>query len=491
MRGAIAAGHPQTAEAGAEVLRSGGNAVDAAIAAVLASFVTEPMLTGLGAGGFMMVAGPGSHPVLLDFFVAAPGKGYDPAGHAPLEPVVISFGDAVQTFNVGAASVGVYGNPAGLWEAASRWATLPFTELAAPAAALARQGVAINLQQAYIHEILAPINATTEEAKALLWPLGRPPLEGEVVRDPALADALELLATEGPAPFYTGEIARTACELVAERGGSLTPEDLATYKPVEREPVRVSYRGREMDTNPPPSSGGILIAYALGLLERGGHPPSDVELAAAERRAQTERDEDFIHGLTQPGFVERFMASRLGSTTHIATMDDTGWACSVTCTNGASSGQVVPGTGIHLNNMMGEADLNPLGFFGHEPGRRLPSMMAPTMVLGAHGPELALGSAGSARIRSAILQVIINVLDRGMDAEQAVRAPRLHYASDGLVYCEPGVDVDALEAAGHSVSRFRDLNLFFGGAQAVVRDPATGAFSGAGDPRRGGVAVTV
>jgi gamma-glutamyltranspeptidase/glutathione hydrolase len=405
--------------------------------------------------------------------------------------VVVSFGDAVQTFNVGAASVGVYGCPAGLWEAASRWATLSFGELAAPAVRLAREGVAVNPEQAYIHEILAPINATTDEARALLWPQGRPPLEGEVVQDPALADALERLAAEGPEPFYTGDIAAAVCELIAERGGGLTAADLAAYEPVEREPVRVSYRGREMDTNPPPSSGGILIAYALGLLERGGHPPSDVEIVRAEQLAQTERTQDFIHGLHEPGFLERFMASRLGSTTHIAAMDSDGWACSVTCTNGACSGQVVPGTGLHLNNMMGEADLNPLGFFAHPPGRRLPSMMAPTMVLGESGPEIALGSAGSARIRSAILQVMVNVLDRGMDAEQAVRAPRAHYAADGLVYCEPGVDIEGLEAAGHSVARFRDLNLFFGGVQAVVRDRETGAFSGAGDPRRGGVAVTV
>ena len=481
-----------TAQAGADVLAAGGNAVDAAIAAVLASFVTEPMLTGLGAGGFMMVAGPGEHPVLLDFFIAAPGEGFDPKARAPLEPVVVSFGDAAQTFNVGAASVGVYGCPAGLWEASSRWATLPFTELAAPAVRLARDGVAVNREQAYVFEILAGIVASTDEARALMWPTGQPPLEGEVITNEALAGDLERLAAEGPDAYYTGDIAERVCTLIGERGGALTMADLAAYSPIDRDPVRVRYRGREMDTNPPPSSGGILIAYALGLLERAGvHPPSDVEIARAEQRAQTERNEDFIHGLHQPGFAERFMASRLGNTTHIAAMDSGGWACSVTCTNGACSGQVLPGTGLHLNNMMGEADLNPLGFFATPPGRRLPSMMAPTMVLGTAGPEIALGSAGSARIRSAILQVIINVLDRGMGAEEAVRAPRLHYGADGLVYCEPGVDVEALEAAGRSVARFRDLNLFFGGAQAVVRDPATGEFSGAGDPRRGGVAVTV
>jgi gamma-glutamyltranspeptidase / glutathione hydrolase len=144
---------------------------------------------------------------------------------------------------------------------------------------------------------------------------------------------------------------------------------------------------------------------------------------------------------------------------------------------------------MHLNNMMGEEDLSPLGFFTHPPGRRLPSMMAPTVVLGLDGrPELALGSAGSNRIRSALLQVIVNVLDRGMDAAEAVCAPRLHF-EDRMVYAEPGIDAATLEASGHPVAWFRDLNLFFGGCQAAERDPVTGAFAGGGDPRRGGAVV--
>lgn len=491
MHGAIAAGHPLTAEAGADVLRAGGTAVDAAIAAVLASFVTEPLLTGLGAGGYMMVAAPGEETTLLDFFVAAPGKGFD-GERAPLDPLVLSFGDAVQAFNAGAASVGVYGCPAGIVEAHRRWGTVAITDLAAPAVRMARAGVTVNAQQAYLHDLLAPIVGLTQEARDHYWPLGRPPLEGETVTDVDLADGLERLAAEGAEPFYTGDIAHTVCSLLGGRGGAMTLEDLATYEPIEREPVRVSYRGREMDTNPPPSSGGILIAYALGLLERSEqHPPDAVTLAEVMERAEQERTEELIGGLYQDGFLERFMSSRLGSTTHISTMDRDGWACSVTCTNGACSGQSVPGTGIHLNNMMGEADLNPLGFFAHEPGRRLPSMMSPTMVLGSAGPEIALGSAGSARIRSAILQVIVNVVDRGMEAGEAVSAPRLHFSDDGIVYCEPGVEVVALEAAGRAVARFRGPNLYFGGCQAVVRDPETGVFSGAGDPRRGGRALTV
>jgi gamma-glutamyltranspeptidase/glutathione hydrolase len=182
------------------------------------------------------------------------------------------------------------------------------------------------------------------------------------------------------------------------------------------------------------------------------------------------------------------MASRLGSTTHVSVLDADGWACAVTTTNGEGSGIVIPGTGVHANNLMGEEDLSPAGWFTHPPGRRLPSMMAPTVVLDAGEPELVLGSAGSNRIRSAILQVIVNAIDHGMDAQAAVDAPRLHF-EDGLVYAEPGIDGATLEAAGRSLAWFREPNLFFGGCQAVERHHQTRAFSGGGDPRRGGAGV--
>jgi gamma-glutamyltranspeptidase/glutathione hydrolase len=278
-------------------------------------------------------------------------------------------------------------------------------------------------------------------------------------------------------------------ERMRELGGMVTRADLAAYRAVPREPVRVRYRGRDVLTNPPPSAGGTLLAYAFALLERSPGPPDARALASAMERAQAERTPEFLTGLVEPGFLERFMASRLGSTTHISVLDADGWACAVTCTNGEGSGVVIPGSGVHLNNIMGEQDLSPLGFFTHPPGRRLPSMMAPTIVLGTDGaPELALGSAGSNRIRSALLQVIVNVLDRGMDAAGAVCAPRMHF-EEGVVYAEPGIDVAALEAAGHTIAPFRALNLFFGGCQAVERDRATGVLTGAGDPRRGGAAV--
>jgi gamma-glutamyltranspeptidase / glutathione hydrolase len=484
VRGIVAAGHPLTAEAGAGVLRAGGNAVDAALAAMLTSFVAEPLLTGFGAGGYMLVAAPGQEDVLLDFFVAAPSEGE----RAPLVPVDVSFGDVIQVFNVGASSCGVYGVPAGVWAAAERYGTVPLGELCAPAAALARRGVPVNAQQAYLFEILAPITEHTEQSRALFWPEGRPLREGETHRDPVLADALERFGAEGPAPFYTGDVAAAVSGWVRERGGTLAMEDLGAYEAIPREPVRVGYRGREVLTNPPPSAGGTLLGYTLALLARDESAPGALELARAMELAQRERTPAFLDGLGEPGFLGEFMASRLGSTTHISVLDADGWACSVTCTNGEGSGLVVPGTGVHVNNMMGEQDLSPLGFFTHPPGRRLPSMMAPTIVLAGGEPELVLGSAGSNRIRSALLQVIVNVLDGGMDAAAAVEAARMHW-EDGIVYAEPGIDVDALGAAGYSIAPFRERNLFFGGCQAVERDRMTGELSGGGDPRRGGAVV--
>ncbi len=255
------------------------------------------------------------------------------------------------------------------------------------------------------------------------------------------------------------------------------------------------YRGRTVLTNPPPSAGGILIARALALLDGRAAAPDAAALVEVMAATQRERTPEFLEGLDDPAFVARFLgrgapAGALGSTTHIAALDADGWACSVTCSAGSASGVIVPGTGVHLNNMLGEQDLNPLGFHRHPPGRRMPSMMSPTIVLRDGAPELAVGSAGSNRIRSAVLQTIVRCVDDGMRAQDAIDAPRLHY-EDEIVYAEPGIDIETLERAGWTVSRFRDRNLFFGGAQAVMRGDARLAFSGGGDPRRGGAAVVV
>jgi gamma-glutamyltranspeptidase/glutathione hydrolase len=483
-KGVVAAGHPLTAQAGARVLREGGNAVDAAVAAMLTSFVSEPLLTGLGAGGYMLVAGGGVEPTLLDFFVQAPSRVGD-GSEAELLGIDVSFGDAEQVFHIGPASCGVFGAPAGVCEAMRRWGTMGLQELAAPAARLARDGVMLNAGQAYVAEILAELLSSTPEVAALWAPQGRVLREGEMLHNPDLADALMRLASDGAEPFYRGDIAAAVLDWLGARGGSLKAEDLAGYRAIERPPVEMPYRDRTILTNPPPSAGGTLLAYALALLDRGPEPPSLAGVVDAMAAAQSERTPAFVEGLDQEGFLERFLARRLGSTTHISVIDARGCACSATCTNGEGSGVVVPGTGLHLNNVMGEEDLNPLGWHMHPAGRRMPSMMAPTIAMRDGEVELVLGSAGSNRIRSALLQTIVGVVDHGLGARSAVEAPRVHF-EDGVLFAEPGVELDGLDSDLRIV-RFAALNLFFGGVQAALRRAE--GLSGAGDPRRGGVAV--
>jgi gamma-glutamyltranspeptidase/glutathione hydrolase len=488
--GVVAAGHPLTAEAGARVLREGGNAVDAAVGAMLMSFVAESLLTGLGAGGYMLVAGGGEEPVLLDFFVQAPTdrrSGAEAESAADLHAIDVSFGDAAQVFHIGPASCGVYGAPAGVCAAMRRWGTVPLEDLVAPAARAAQEGVVLNAEQAYVAEILDDLLTSTPECAALWAPGGHVLAQGELLRNPELGDALSRLGSEGEEPFYRGDIAAAVCGWVWDRGGALSCEDLAGYRAIEREPARIAYRDREVLTNPPPSAGGTLLAYALGLLNRGPSPPTLAGVVEAMMAAQSERTPGFLDGLSDDGFLERFLATRLGSTTHIAVLDRDGLACSCTCTNGEGSGVVVPGTGIHLNNVMGEEDLNPFGFHRHPRGRRMPSMMAPSVVMRDGRTELVLGSAGSNRIRSALLQTIVGVVDHGMQAREAVDAPRVHFEHD-VLYAEPGTDLDELAGRDLEIVQFGSLNLFFGGVQAVQRAGA-GAV-GAGDPRRGGVAVS-
>jgi gamma-glutamyltranspeptidase / glutathione hydrolase len=501
MTGVVAAGHPLTAEAGAEVLREGGNAVDAAVAAVLASFAVESPLTGFGAGGFMMVS-RGEETTLFDFFVAAPGKDGIERGEE-LVPVPVHFDEeTVQTFYVGPASCGVPGTAAGLELALGRFGTAPMGELIGAGVRLAREGAPVNAEQAYIFKILWPIHERLAGTRELYAPGGRPLGEGDVFRFPELAEALERFGAEGAEPFYRGEVAAALSGHVAEQGGTLGATDLAEYEAIERRPVSVPFRGAEVLTNPPPSAGGILIAYTLSLLERLAERSGPEQLVAAMGAANAARDEAFAEALygdelhaalLDPQRLDLRAGDLLGSTTHISVLDGEGMCASVTCSNGSGSGVLVPGTGVILNNMLGEEDLNPLGFHAIAPGRRVPSMMAPTVVRRDGEIELGLGSAGSNRIRSAILQTVVRVVEQGMGAEDAVRAPRLHFEG-GLVQAEPGIDEEALariEASGIPVLRRPRINLFFGGVQAVARDRTTGALSGGGDPRRGAAVATV
>jgi gamma-glutamyltranspeptidase/glutathione hydrolase len=458
MRGALAAGHPLTAEAGAEILRAGGNAVDACIAAAAVSWICESPLTGLGGGGFLVVHEAGEARLrLLDFFVAVPERA---AAAEELVELVVDFGDTQQVFYTGPASVAVPGAALGLWEAHARWGSVPWAELFGRAVQLARDGVVLNEAQAYLHRILDPLLRYSPEGDALYGP-GRALGVGERFAMPELADTIERLAAEGPGFLYHGDFAARLAAHVP-----VTLEDLARYEVIEREPLATRYGGGELRTNPPPASGGRLLAVGLEAL--GDAEPTPLAVARA-----MEAQADARH------------ADEVGGTTHISVVDGEGNAASLSCSLGSSSGIVVPGTGIHLNNMLGESHLTG----GERPGERMRSLMAPSILLRDGRPRLVVGSAGSTRLHGAMLQVVANVAARGLEVGEAVDAPRMHVEA-GVAHCEDAAAADELEQAGYAVVRWRDRNLFFGGVSAVeIRDDDS--LAAAGDPRRGGGAVVV
>lgn len=505
--GIVAAGHPQVADVAAAVLRDGGNAVDAAVAGLLASWACEPLLTGPAGGGYLLVAGAGHEPTVLDGFCAAPGLGGE-AASAELVAADCDFGDTRQVFHVGAASVASFAMASMIEAAAARWGSLPLADLAEPGARLAERGVALNDMQAYVARILEPILTLTPGIRAQWIRDGAPLGEGDAYLAPGLADTIRRIGKDGAAPLRTGDLAAACVELVQRGGGALTMRDLAEHEPTAAAPLRVGYRGRTVLTAPPSSAGGALLAVALQALERTPSPPGYAAMLEAMETAQLVRTPAFARMLTDDGFagtlldlarrgeaeaLEELLGRQPGSTTHLSVLDSDGMACAITTSLGEGCGLMVPETGIHLNNVMGEEDLNPLGFGVFPPGRRMPSMMCPAAVLTADGTlELALGSAGSNRIRSALLRTIVARIDEGLPLDQAVEAPRLH-REGATVYAEPGVDTDELFAprqrgmgTPESLVAFRERNLFFGGAQAVGIDPITGEHVAAGDSRRGG-----
>lgn len=446
----------------------------------------------------MMVKRPGDPATLIDFFVAAPGLGGHSLGDE-LKPIPVHFdAKTTQIFNAGAVSCAVPGTAAGLSVALEQYGSAPMPDLIGPAVKLAREGAPLNRQQAYVLRILEPIYTATEAAREIYAPQGRILAEGDLFRYSDLATAIERYAAEGSASIYSGEVAAAIEEYVCSRGGLLSAADLAAYEAVEREPVAATFAGYELLSNPPPSAGGLLIAFSLALLERMG-ATGTAEIAAAMDAANMAREDGFSDALEREGFSSEFLepsaleaalsrTDRLGSTTHLAAMDSDGLCASVTCSNGTGSGMVVPGTGVHLNNMLGEEDLNPRGFNLSDPGTRISSMMAPTLLLEDGEVRAGLGSAGSNRIRSAVLQTTVNLLAHGMAPQQAVEAARIHLEA-AVLQAEPGIDpaiLDRLEAGGRQVVRWTERNLFFGGVQVVTRDPESGALDGGGDPRRGG-----
>lgn len=485
------------------MLGAGGNAYDAAIAAALTACVAEPVFCSLGGGGHALVRRAGRAPQLLDFFCQTPRRRR--LDRLDFYPITGDFGPDTQEFHVGMASIAVPGVIAGLFALHERMGSLPFASLVAPAVSLARDGVALNPVQAYALRILEPIFRSTGPI-ARLFGLGdrKAPLPdaGRVVKNPDFAVFLDELVRAGPDFFYRGEAAARLTEAMARKGGHLSLADLDRYRVRWRRPLAWRYRERRIWSNPPPAFGGLMVALATRRLEihlRPGTRFGSISHLAALCRA-LEESEDLRQQLARPELLAssrallkayRYLpamelAARRG-TTHISIRDAAGNELSMTLSNGEGSGFVLPGTGVHLNNMLGEEDLNPVGFHGWPINRRLASMMAPVM-LELDGDRMQLGTGGSHRIRTATAQVISNLVDFGMEPEQAVLAPRLHLESGwAAVECfQPGFPDEALawlETRYPGMRRWPEANLYFGGVHITHRTSAIA------DPRRGGSAA--
>jgi gamma-glutamyltranspeptidase / glutathione hydrolase len=459
VQAAIAAGHPVTVEVGLEILADGGSAADAAVAACLASCVAETVMTGILGGGHAIVYDAASGRARnLDCFVAVPGLGSEPREIELLE-LDVRFGLELVRYAVGIASCGVPGVMAGIEALHREHGRLPWQRLVEPALRLAREGTEFPQAHAACLAMLAAV-MTMNEGERIYSPGGQLLRTGDRLEQPGLVRAFELLADEGPRSVYDGSLARALLELMEERGGLVTQVDLDAYEARWTEPVEVGYAGRRVLTRAGLSPFGEVLA----------HLPRLSGISPGERACILART------LDGPGPD--------GHTTNLVTIDHEGNACVLTTSLGLGSGDFLPGLDVHLNSMLGEADLIRGALV---PGERMASMMVPSLALDDEGVAFAGGAAGGTRLRGALVQVAAGVLDEGLEPQEAVERPRLHPAA-GLVQLEAGFPEEvpsALEAAGFEVRPWPTRHHYFGGVSVVTRTSA------AGDPRRSGAAASL
>jgi gamma-glutamyltranspeptidase/glutathione hydrolase len=516
-RGAVACGHPETAAAVEEILSDGGNAFDGVLAGLCASCVAEPVLSSLGGGGFLLARDADGEALLYDFFVDTPRR-RRPAEEALFYPVHVDFGTATQAFHIGLGATAVPGVIKGLFRIHRDLCSLPLSRVLAPAIRLARRGVVLRPVDAYLIEVVSPILTAGPEAAAVYAREGGALLvAGDRLRQPDLAECFEALLRDGEDFLYGGgDLGCLLLNACRERGGHLSQEDLSGYDVARRKVFSWRYRDAEILTNPPPSAGGILIGFALELLSsidnetgNGGEGCEVSRLKVLGRvmaltnraRLQTALDENLhVEGeatrrLYSPDLLERYRREVAAAppadrgTTHISVVDAQGNVAAMSLSNGEGCGHMLPGSGVMPNNMLGEEDLNPGGKTGWRENCRMSSMMAPTVVTRSDGGLIGLGSGGSNRIRTAILQVLVNLLDRDMALAEAVEAPRLH-VEGSVANVEGGLGAPDLAAIGEGLETllpWPEHNLFFGGVHSVSRS-ADGTVDAAGDPRRGGAA---
>ncbi len=496
---ALAAPGATSVGAGLEIASAGGNAVDAAVAAAVTAMATEPGIVSLMGGAYVSVWADGSAPEVVDGNVAMPGAGRpaDAFGGGVRE-VRTAYGGGVTMF-AGPGSVAVSGAVPALALASRRYGLAGWADLLAPAARACRHGFPIGSASAhYLGLVREVLFGADPEALALVSRSDGGALQpAEPTTNVRLALTLELLADEGPECLTTGEIGRALVDAMDAGGGLVTHEDLRTYEPVVREPVRRALGDWQVALNPPPSVGGPMLAVMLGELARvTDWSWSDVVriqravLAYRHRVHDTSTDLD-ADGHALLASVERHGLAGLptsASTAHVSAVDADGLGCAVTMSSGYGAGMVVPDTGLLLNNALGEPELNRLGLHALAPGTRLASNMAPTTARTGDGRVLAAGSPGADRITTALMQVLGQGCLHGADLQEAIDAPRVHVRTlpggDAVVEYErdPGIAA-AVALSGLPGHEHPEPSMYFGGVGAALLD-ADGALVAAADPRR-------
>jgi len=396
------------------------------------------------------------------------------------------------------------GAVAGIFAIHEALGTLPIKRLVEPAVRAARQGFPLTEFQAYLFTVIAPILTASESVARIFSPGGKVMQAGETFRNEGLAECLEWLAEDGARLFVDGDVGQAMAAQSALLGGHLTADDLKHYRVEQREPLYWRHAGALVALNPPPAASGALIAFGLAYLEALAENGRAFDAAALAEAMRATNEARAMYG---EGLAERLAGGALAKdlrdaqthpqayrgTTQISVIDGEGNAASVSLSNGEGDGYIVGTYGFMLNNMLGEEDLTAGGLHAWRAGTRMSSMMAPTIILQTNGTVTAMGTGGSNRIRTAILQVAVNLLDRGMSLDDAVDAARLHVEKCGTVSFEPGLPESAeaeFLALGDKAHAWPARNLFFGGVHAARRN-ANGSVEGAADPRRQGVALIV
>lgn len=481
---AISAGHEETLAAAKVILLEGGNAFDAAIAAYLAMFITEPCMASAGAGGFAMCFTPSSGVEMLDFFTQTPRE-KPILSKRDFYPIEVNFGNEVETFHVGLGSAATPGAIAGIYELHRRFGSIPMKELVQPAMKLAKEGVLLNTFQALDLELLESIFRVAPEMQDVFFNGDELKKEGELLQFPHFADFLEFLKSEGENGFYKGEISKIVAKDSIERGGYLRRSDFENYKAIWRKPLKIPLRKNKIYLPNAPSLGGAIMALLFHFQKEFS---GDWVRSMNEMKKRFVRPEQIAAGIQNfyPNLsydLENDSRATKG-TSHFNIVDKFGNAIALTSTIGEGGGYFIPGTDMQMNNMLGEDFLLPNGFHSWQPNIRLNSMMTPTMVLDSKGElKYVGGSGGAGRIPFMIAQVLDNVFNQKMSLTEATAQGRIH-VQDGILHFEPSVKTIG-ENFGLKVHPWEKQSLFFGGVHSIFQ--ATDNMEAVGDARRYGV----